>query len=42
VLTVYAEKPVYKLIMKKLKKKQFIETDEGSPDVVFAQMMEPR
>jgi hypothetical protein len=38
VLMVYAEQPVYKLIMKKLKKKQLVETDKGSPEVVFAQM----
>jgi Zinc knuckle len=36
VLMVYAEQPVYKLIMKKLKKKQLVETDEGSPEVAFA------
>jgi hypothetical protein len=28
VLMVYGEQPVYKSIMKKLKKKQFVETDE--------------
>jgi hypothetical protein len=33
VLMVYAEQPVYKSIMKKLKKKQLVETDEGSPEV---------
>jgi hypothetical protein len=38
VLMVYAEQPVYKSIMKKLKKKQLVETDEGSPEVVFVQM----
>jgi hypothetical protein len=38
VLMVYAEQPVYKSIMKKLKKKQLVETDEGSPEVAFAQM----
>jgi hypothetical protein len=35
---VYAEQPVYNSIMKKLKKKQLAETDEGSPEVAFAQM----
>jgi Zinc knuckle len=38
VLMVYAEQPVYKSIMKKLKKKQLAETDEGSPEVAFVQM----
>jgi hypothetical protein len=38
VLMVYAEQPVYKLIMKKLKKKQLVETGEGTPEVAFAQM----
>jgi hypothetical protein len=38
VLMVYAEQPVYKSIMKKLKKKQMVETDEGSPEVAFVQM----
>jgi hypothetical protein len=37
VLTVYAEQPVYKLIMKKLKKKLLVETDEGNPEVEFVQ-----
>jgi hypothetical protein len=35
---VYADQPVYKLIMKKLKKKQLVEADEGSPEVAFVQM----
>jgi hypothetical protein len=38
VLMVYAEQPVYKSIMKKLKKKQLVETDKGSPEVAFALM----
>jgi hypothetical protein len=38
VLMVYAEQPANMLIIKKLKKKQLAETDEGSSEVVFAQM----
>jgi hypothetical protein len=38
VLMVYAEQLVYKSIMKKLKKKQLAETDEGSPEVAFVHM----
>jgi hypothetical protein len=38
VLMVYAEQPVNKSIMKKLKKKQLVETYEGSPEVAFVQM----
>jgi malic enzyme len=36
VLMVYAEQPVYKSM--KLKKKQLVETGEGSPEVAFVQM----
>jgi hypothetical protein len=38
VLMVYSERPVYKAIMKKLKKCQSVETEEGSPDILFVQM----
>jgi Zinc knuckle len=38
VLMVYSEQPVYKAIMKKLKKRQSVETEEGSPDISFVQM----
>jgi hypothetical protein len=35
---VYSEQPVFKAIMKKLKKHQSVETEEGCPDISFAQM----
>jgi hypothetical protein len=38
VLMVYSEQPVYKAIMKKLKKCQSVETEEVSPDILFVQM----
>jgi hypothetical protein len=39
---VYAEQPVHKSIMRKLKKKQLVESDERSPEVLFVQMKKPR
>jgi hypothetical protein len=38
VLMVYSEQPVYKAIMKKLKKRQSVETEKGSLDILFVQM----